>query len=50
LHAIIVKIREGQIASRPVYLAPGGTVDGERVAVANHVGRSELMSIGLIAG
>ena len=28
--AINVKIREGQVASRPVYLALGVTADGER--------------------
>jgi putative transposase len=28
--AIHVKIREGQVANRPVYLALGVTVDGER--------------------
>ena len=28
--AIMVKIREGQVANRPVYLALGVTVDGER--------------------
>jgi transposase-like protein len=28
--AITVKIREGQVANRPVYLALGVTVDGER--------------------
>jgi putative transposase len=30
IDAIMVKIREGQVASRPVYLAPGVTVNGER--------------------
>jgi putative transposase len=30
IDAISVKIREGQVASRPVYLALGVTVDGER--------------------
>src|SRR4249920_2357095 len=30
IDAIMVKIREGQVASRPVYLALGVTVDGER--------------------
>jgi Transposase, Mutator family len=30
IDAIQVKIREGQVASRPVYLALGVTVDGER--------------------
>jgi transposase-like protein len=28
--AIMVKIREGQVVNRPVYLALGVTVDGER--------------------
>jgi len=28
--AIVVKIREGQVANRPIYLAIGVTVDGER--------------------
>ena len=30
IDAINVKIREGQVASRPIYLALGVTVDGER--------------------
>jgi len=30
IDAIMVKIREGQVANRPVYLALGVTVDGER--------------------
>ena len=30
LDAIQVKIREGQVANRPVYLALGVSVDGER--------------------
>ncbi len=30
IDAINVKIREGQVANRPVYLALGVTVDGER--------------------
>lgn len=30
IDAIVVKIREGQVANRPVYLAVGVTVDGER--------------------
>jgi putative transposase len=30
IDAIVVKIREGQVANRPVYLALGVTVDGER--------------------
>ena len=30
IDAIQVKIREGQVANRPVYLALGVTVDGER--------------------
>jgi transposase-like protein len=30
IDAIHVKIREGQVANRPVYLALGVTVDGER--------------------
>ena len=30
LHAINVKIREGQVANWPIYLALGVTVDGER--------------------
>ena len=30
IDAIYVKIREGQVANRPVYLALGVTVDGER--------------------
>lgn len=28
--AIVVKIRDGQVANRPIYVAVGGTVDGER--------------------
>jgi transposase-like protein len=30
IDAINVKICEGQVANRPIYLAPGVTVDGER--------------------
>src|SRR5690348_9684403 len=30
IDAIMVKIREGQVANRPIYLALGVTVDGER--------------------
>ena len=30
IDAINVKIREGQVANRPIYLALGVTVDGER--------------------
>jgi putative transposase len=30
IDAIVVKIREGQVANRPVYVAVGVTVDGER--------------------
>ncbi|HLI23350.1 MAG TPA: IS256 family transposase [Acidimicrobiales bacterium] len=30
IDAIVVKIREGQVANRPIYLAIGVTVDGER--------------------
>ena len=30
IDAINVKIREGQVANRPVYVALGVTVDGER--------------------
>ena len=30
LDAIVVKIREGQVANRPIYVAIGVTVDGER--------------------
>ena len=33
IDAINVKIREGQVANRPVYLALGVTVDGERDAL-----------------
>jgi putative transposase len=30
IDAIVVKIREGQVANRPIYVAIGVTVDGER--------------------
>ena len=30
IDAVNVKIREGQVANRPIYLALGVTVDGER--------------------
>jgi transposase-like protein len=30
IDAVVVKIREGQVANRPIYLALGVTVDGER--------------------
>ena len=30
IDAIVVKIRDGQVASRPVYAAVGVTVDGKR--------------------
>ncbi len=30
INAVHVKIREGQVANRPIYLALGVTVDGER--------------------
>jgi transposase-like protein len=30
IDAIFVKIRDGQVANRPVYVAMGITVDGER--------------------
>src|SRR5260370_18276823 len=33
IDAINVKIREGQVANRPVYLALGVTVDGERAVL-----------------
>ena len=41
IDAINVKIREGQVASRPIYLALGVTVDGER---------DGLWAVGLWAG
>ena len=39
IDAINVKIREGQVANRPVYLALGVTVDGERDVLDRLLGR-----------
>ena len=40
IDAIMVKIREGQVANRPVYLALGVTVDGERDVLGLWAGRA----------
>ncbi len=38
IDAIVVKIREGQVANRPIYVAVGVTVDGERDILGLWVG------------
>lgn len=38
IDAINVKIREGQVANRPIYVAAGVTVDGERDILGLWVG------------
>ena len=38
IDAIVVKIRDGQVANRPIYVAMGVNLDGER-DVLGHVGR-----------
>ena len=53
IHAINVKIREGQVANRPIYLGLGGTVDGERDALGlwareHGDGMGEVLDAGLV--
>src|SRR5258708_5917582 len=52
IDAINVKIREGQVANRPVYLALGVTVDGERDGPvgrgARRRGRRQVLAAGLV--
>ena len=54
IDAINVKIREGQVANRPVYLALGVTVDGERDVVGLWAGEhgdgggGEVLDAGLL--
>lgn len=40
IDAIVLKIRDGQVANRPVYVAMGITVDGERDVLGLWVGPS----------
>jgi Transposase, Mutator family len=38
IDAIVVKIRDGQVANRPIYVAMGVTIDGERDVLGMWVG------------
>lgn len=40
IDAIVLKIRDGQVANRPVYVAMGTTVDGCRDVLGKWIGLS----------
>ena len=53
IDAINVKIREGQVANRPIYLALGVTVDGERDVLddgpgSTATGKERILAAGLV--
>jgi hypothetical protein len=44
-HAILVKVRDGQVANRPIYAAIGVTVDGRKDVLGLWAGTVTLLDV-----